>query len=104
MLQMSAQKAAAVNGIKLGKDLSGVTMSCQWCLAALSTKKRGYKIGLGTYLSGSGDLWQYLLLLGHLQPLQPYHMSPHMIVFAGVEESRIMALSVRAAALAVRQV
>ena len=39
--------------------------------------------GLGTYLSGSGDLWQYLLLLSHLQPLQPHQISHQTIILPG---------------------
>ena len=84
MLRVSAAKAAIV-GIKLGKDLSGVTMSCH--SGRPEDQDVGYMGGLGTYLSGTGDLWQYLLLLGHLQPLQPYHMSPQIIGSLGLRRA-----------------
>lgn len=72
-------------------------------LAALSTKKNNYTAGQGTYLSGSRDLGQHLLLLGHLQPLQPCHMSHHMVVLLGSRNPQ-NGITSKCCTLVVRQV
>ena len=55
-----------MDGTNLGKDLDiRVTMS--FPTRCLEHQEERLHSGLGTYLSGSGDLWQHLLLIKHLK-------------------------------------